>query len=202
MNNTFIIPFKKESAVQQIACCNWPDKFPYVPGVTFTVWHDSQYFHIKYNVDEKTVRAEQNILGGEVYMDSCVECFISPGENNPYYYNFEFNAAGKVAMARRTGRSDPQSAPIEVLESIKVYPSLGTEPFAERPGKPWSLEVCIPASALWLDGVQKWDSMKMRMNFYKCGDGLSEPHYITWQPIKTENPDYHRPEFFVPVEFE
>ncbi|MBO7233161.1 MAG: hypothetical protein J6V16_08435, partial [Bacteroidales bacterium] len=23
-----------------------------------------------------------------------------------------------------------------------------------------------------------------------------QPHYLSWQPINTEKPDFHRPEFF------
>lgn len=36
----------------------------------------------------------------------------------------------------------------------------------------------------------------MKANFYKCGDGLTVPHYLSWSPIVTEKPDFHRPEFF------
>ena len=36
----------------------------------------------------------------------------------------------------------------------------------------------------------------MRANFYKCGDQSTVVHYSTWNPVETEKPDYHRPEFF------
>jgi hypothetical protein len=42
---------------------------------------------------------------------------------------------------------------------------------------------------------------KCRANFYKCGDDLPEPHFLAWNMINTEEPDFHRPEFFGTLEF-
>lgn len=196
------IPFKTPSEWHPIECLNWPGQFPYKPELKFRVWHDGKYFFIEYFVEEETSKAEQTVLGGPVYEDSCVECFIKPGDG-PHYYNFEWNAAGKLAMARRTGRDDPEDAPEEVLRSVVVEPSLGTEPFGETAlGKPWSLKVAIPCSALFGDRVDRWCGRKMKMNFYKCGDGLKTMHFVSWAPVGTPKPDYHRPEYFAEVEFE
>ena len=40
-----------------------------------------------------------------------------------------------------------------------------------------------------------------RANVYKCGDLLPVPHFISWNPITTESPDFHRPEFFGQMRF-
>lgn len=40
------------------------------------------------------------------------------------------------------------------------------------------------------------------VNFYKCGDDLPKPHYLCWNPIKSETPDFHLPEFFGNAIFE
>jgi len=34
-----------------------------------------------------------------------------------------------------------------------------------------------------------------KANFYKCGDELPLPHYLSWNPIYTETPDFYRPDF-------
>lgn len=197
-----IVPLNKPSDWQAIGCLNWENEFPYKPEVTFRVWHDGKYFHIEYKVKEESTKAEQTALGAPVYQDSCVECFIMP-EGSTHYYNFEWNAAGKLAMARRTGRDDPQDAPMAVLESVFAKPSLGTTPFKEVSlEKEWTIEVGIPFSALFGDKLSGWGGQKMKMNFYKCGDGLKTMHFVTWAPICTTKPDYHRPEFFQEVEFE
>ena len=41
----------------------------------------------------------------------------------------------------------------------------------------------------------------LKANFYKCGDKLSVPHYLSWNPVTTEKPDFHRPEYFGLLEF-
>ena len=43
---------------------------------------------------------------------------------------------------------------------------------------------------------------EIKANFYKCGDELQTPHFLSWNPIKIENPDFHRPDFFGTLEFE
>ena len=40
------------------------------------------------------------------------------------------------------------------------------------------------------------DPESIRANFYKCGDKTAHPHYLSWSPIDTPKPDFHRPEFF------
>ena len=58
----------------------------------------------------------------------------------------------------------------------------------------WNLLVVIP---LDLIGVEyKGEALKMRGNFYKCASAASQPHYLSWNPIDTPAPDFHRPEFF------
>ncbi len=188
---------------RKLDCLNWPESFSYKPEVSFSAWHDGKTLHLRYEVSEKSVRAEEGTPGNFVYKDSCVEFFIKPSEADPHYYNFEWNAIGTLYLAYRTCRQDPEKAPAEILSKVKAVSSLGRSTFPERPAEgPWTLDIEIPVEALWHSGLKTWAGIKGRANFYKCGDGLSVPHYVTWAPIETANPDYHRPEFFAPVEFE
>ena len=41
----------------------------------------------------------------------------------------------------------------------------------------------------------------MRANFYKCGDKTLQPHFLSWSPIHSEKPDFHRPEDFGIINF-
>lgn len=181
---------------------NWKENFPYKPQVKFRVWHDGESFHIEYKVKEQGTRALQTVLGGPVYEDSCVECFIQPDPSDPHYYNFEFNPIGMMAMACRTGRNDPEDAPQDVLESVSIETTAGRVAFDEKYVEEWGLKITIPASALFRSGVEDFSGRSMKMNFFKCGDGLKVPHFVTWAPIDTPKPDYHRPEFFQSVDFE
>ncbi len=42
----------------------------------------------------------------------------------------------------------------------------------------------------------------LKANFYKCGDELQTPHFLSWNPIEIEKPDFHRPDFFGTLRFE
>ncbi|MBQ9310045.1 MAG: hypothetical protein IJ222_04190 [Bacteroidales bacterium] len=209
MKKMLKIPYGRLSEPQRLSCLNWAGEFPYKPGVEFRIGYDEGGIHLEYRVDEQSIRALQDVPGGYVYEDSCVEFFFQPSPDDPHYYNFEWNAIGTLYLAWRTGRQDPLNAPAEVLGMVKAEASCGSAPFAERPSEgPWTLKVFIPLEALWKselplkDGKPSLSGLRARANFYKCGDGLKVPHFVSWAPISTEKPDYHRPEFFGEVEFE
>ena len=58
----------------------------------------------------------------------------------------------------------------------------------------WELTVKIPLNLMGLDPENLPD--KIRANFYKCADDTDSMHFVSWSPIETENPDFHRPDFF------
>ena len=57
----------------------------------------------------------------------------------------------------------------------------------------WGMKLSIPAS---LFGMNSFEGVQIRGNLYKCGDKTKTPHYLSAFTIKTEKPDFHRPEFF------
>lgn len=188
---------------QSIGCCNWPESYPYAPQVTFRAAHDGSRLYIRYEVHEQVTRALEMCDGCRVCTDSCVEIFLRPSADDPYYYNFEFNAAGTLCASCRTGRPNPTPLTAEQLALVERYPSLGHEPFEERRGdNRWQLLVAIPACALFRHDVPSFSGRRMSMNLYKCGDALSQPHYLSWAPIPTPQPDFHRPEYFAEVFFQ
>ena len=181
------VPFGGVCEPQRLGCLNWPE-WPYKPSVEFRIGYDEGGIRLEWTVDEQSIRALQGTLGGEVYEDSCVEFFFQPDPDDPHYYNFEWNAIGNLCVSWRTGRHDAEPAPAEVYGLVRAEASCGSMPFAERPADgPW---------------IKSLSGLKAKGNFYKCGDGLSVPHFVTWAPIATEKPDYHRPEFFDWIVFE
>ena len=213
MDISLKVPFGKPGEWHRLDCLNWEAGWPYKPLVEFRLWHTGDVLHLEYRVDEQTVRAVETSDGHDVYKDSCVEFFFQPLTDDPHYYNFEFNAAGTMVCSWRTGRMDPEDAPAEVLASVKREVALDGGAFAssqegnrvgfeERPASgPWSLRAEIPVEALWRSGIRSFAGLRARGNFYKCGDGLKVPHFVTFAPIDTATPDYHRPEFFTELEF-
>ena len=185
---------------QPIACCNWPEGYPYTPEVSFRMFHTGDYLMLRFDVAERYTAALVTEDNGEAWTDSCVEFFIAPDETG--YYNFETTCIGRLLLGARKSRTEAEHASPEVLASIKRYPTLPGEPFTEREGdNRWSLTLAIPPQALFRHAFNDWSGVEARMNLYKCGDKLSHPHFLSWRPIRTENPDFHRPEFFEQVKF-
>lgn len=187
---------------EPVACCNWPAEFPYTPAVNVKLFHDNERLYIKFDVTEKDILAKVAEDQGKTWTDPCVEFFVSP-HGNMDYYNFECTCTGKLLLAWHPADKPKEAAPMSVIESVVRHPSLGTECFSLREGEnSWSVIEIIPASALFRSGIDSWESKKMSANFYKCGDELPTPHFISWAPIEWKEPSFHRPEFFGTLEFE
>jgi len=180
---------------------NWPDQFPEKPEVSFSLENCGEYLRLHFTVNEKSSIARAKKHFDHVWEDSCCEMFISFNDEGKYY-NLETSCNGYQVFSYRTDRFDPEDAPMAVMNTIEVETSLekgGT--FEERPKGEWSLDIKIPASAFWRSGLSSFENVRARGNFYKCGDNLSTAHYVSWAPIDIPAPDFHRPEFFKPIDF-
>lgn len=178
-------------AKSSLDCVPWSAEFPYKPKVDFAVAHDGLRLFIRFDVEEKNVKAVTTKSNGPVWEDSCAEFFVRvPG--SAFYYNFETNCIGAGLAAKRTSRSDCVHFGEDKMSQIVRRSSLPFSPVDAGPGK-WSLELEIPF-ALFCESEAV--PQVLEANFYKCGDKTAEPHFLSWSPIDTPSPDFHRPEFF------
>ena len=180
---------------------NWPDAYPYKPRVEFAAAHTGDALLLHYRVEEQSVRAIARQDHEHIWEDSCVEFFCMPAGDG-IYYNVECNCTGKLLVAVGKDRNERLAAPAEIMQSIDRWASLGTTPFDTRlePTK-WELALRLPIAAFFKHKFDSFDGLTASGNFYKCGDCLPVPHFISWNPITTENPDFHRPEFFGQIKF-
>lgn len=184
-----------------IACVNWKE-YPYQPDVKFRAAHTGDAILLHYQVTEASVRAVATADDGRVWEDACVEFFLSP-ESNDFYYNFECNCAAKLLLHGGPAGGERPGAAEDVLKSVKRWASLGTEPFEERVGEcSWEVALVIPTSAIFRHEIADLHGKTMRANFYKCGDLLQTPHFLSWSPIDLPQPKFHCPEFFGEIVFE
>ena len=94
-------------------------------------------------------------------------------------------------------RANPQ-----IISKIRRQTSVGTDLVKEKKGEfKWTITIAIPFEVFFHHKIKELKGRTFRANFYKCGDMLSVPHYITWNPIGTENPDYHQPKYFGEIKF-
>jgi hypothetical protein len=180
---------------------NWPE-YSYRPQVQFRLAYGDSAFFIQYRVKEKYIRARAAEDNGHVNLDACVEIFISP-DGGDLYYSLESNCAGVVLFNVGEGRHNREFSAPELLTKIRRLPSLGREPFEESTGDfEWELLLTLPYECLFKHPGYTPEGKQAKANFFKCGDELTEEHYLTWNPIKAPQPDYHRPECFGTVKFE
>ena len=189
-----------KTVINPIDTINW-EEFPYRPDLKFRIGHVNNEIWLKYYVTEKNILAQETKTNGEVYKDSTVEFFVSVDGKN--YYNFEFSCIGTIHLAHGAGRNNRKFIDNKTVEKIEIKSSLGNQPFAEKSGNfSWEMMIRIPIGCFAFDKITTLHELKATANFYKCGDETSEPHFVTWNPIGTENPDYHCPEYFGEVLFE
>lgn len=190
----------KNTVLNKIDTINWVN-YSYKPEVSFRIGHNSSQIWLSYEIKENHIRALETRTNGDVYKDSCVEFFISPDGNN--YYNFEFNCIGTIHQAYGPDRNNRRFVDPEIIQSIEIESSLGNQPFKEKSGNfSWELMVKIPVQIFQFTNLNSFNKLKATANFYKCGDETTLPHYVTWNPVKTDEPDYHQPKFFGKVLFE
>ena len=169
---------------------------------SFDISHDGHAILLHYYVHEKQVRAVNTGYHSPVWEDSCVEFFFSLKGDEDHYYNFEFNAIGSILAAYGKDRHERRWLPEDVLPHVETFPSLGREPFGtiDKPTR-WDLQIRIPKTALFFTTVDDLSGLDGYANFYKCGDKLDHPHYLSWNPVLTEEPDFHTPRFFRHLSF-
>jgi len=174
---------------------NWVKEYPYRPITQFNIARSTDSIFIKFSVRGSMLRAIYSNDQDPVHEDSCVEFFCMPVGADKYT-NFEFNCIGTCSATSRKGRNEeviPFSK--EEMNSIKRFPSIGRRAFNEMEGMfEWELTVKIPFVLMGVDPTNLPE--KILGNFYKCADGTDSPHFVSWSPIKTEQPDFHCPEFF------
>ena len=188
-----------------MSCVNWRDAFPYQPQATVEVSADSSSVNILFSVSGKEILAASTADHSNVWCDSCVEFFCRVPESE-HYINFEMNCVGAMTAARRRGRNDDvQHLSLDLLSQIKRYAPLSMEsiiPFHVQSDKCWHAGMTVPFHIIYGMTLDEWRQAgapvpeKLLCNFYICADKADEPYFVSWAPIYTPAPDFHRPEFF------
>lgn len=174
----------------------WPS-YPAKPAVQFSIAHCPSAILLQFGVKEKHMKAVHSNINDPVYKDSCVEFFISLDEGAAYY-NFEFNCLGTVLAGFGRGNTDRELLPPAELQKIKteVLISRGEEQAQ------WEITLILPVTVFVHHPSLKLQGRQCSANFYKCGDDLPEPHFLSWSNIVSKEPNFHLPQFFGVLNFQ
>ena len=176
-----------------VQCANWPETFPYTPFCGGRVARTEDALVVDFRVSGLDLRAQNTEDNGRQWEDSCVEVFIQDPEKADYY-NFEINALGKVLACYGPVREGRTRRPEAQMKKILRFAHLEGGPLDKDGIQTWRVGVVIPFELIGLHPDNLPHSI--RANFYKCGDKTAHPHYVSWSPIDTPKPDFHRPDFF------
>lgn len=180
---------------------NWSGQHPYKPTVKFRISYVDDCILLHYVVTEESVAAVADDDGGRVWEDSCCEFFLQPFEDGPYY-NFECNAAGKMYIACGMTREGRKQVAAIHYHNVKRWTSFGRKTFKEKNGRQtWEVALIIPLDVMTSHHLRHPRGMTMRANFYKCGDKLAKPHFLSWNPVDCDHPNFHRPSSFGKITF-
>lgn len=175
----------------------WSDD-GYKPQVSFTIAHNGSNIFLRYTVFEDDINVVYNNINDPVYRDTCVEFFISIG-NDASYYNLEFNRLGICLAAYGNTNPGRESIPEEEIKQIRSQAKLqkADSDFIYQ----WQLTLIIPLTVFIKHHDINLNGLACKANFYKCGDDLPKPHFLAWSNIESQNPNFHLPQFFGDVLF-
>lgn len=186
-----------------IDCNNWGTVGDGLPNVSVRIAHQDNSIILEFKVTDSVRRATQHD-NERIWEDSCVEFFVMPDANEPFYYNIEANCVGNILIGSGEQRRDRVRAGSGILKSVMRFSNLGSELFGLQKGeKQWSVALIIPVTVFFRNRpIASLHGMQGRANFYKCGDLLPHPHYLSFSEVDSPRPDFHRPESFVALLFQ
>ncbi len=181
-----------------------PNHFPVTQA---KLAYDNSALYVIFKVQDRYIRAVAKKHQDEVCNDSCVEFFFTP-ENSIQngYFNLEMNCGGIMLFRYQTKSGiemkDIDSAYLNQIELSHSMPE-SVNPELTTPVD-WTVEYRLPFSILekYYAMDQPNTNVIWRVNFYKCADKTSHPHWLTWAKVNFQNPNFHLPEFFGFVKFE
>lgn len=153
------------------------------------ICRDDRALHVRLSAIEPYIRAENRDPMQEPCEDSCLEFFFCPDPEDNRYFNIEFNPNGLMYLGFGSGAHDlirlmPEDEPIT--------------PHVVRTANGWNLTYSVPYSLIlrFFPNFQPVSGGCIRANCFKCGNLTVHPHYLSWNPVTSEKPAFHRPEDF------
>ena len=185
MKRYVIRPFTTWEDVESLAI----DANLWLPPADVAAWgriaRDADGLRVRLTAREQAIRNQERGPLGHPWEDSCLEFFFSPMAGDGRYVNIEFNPNACLCVGLGDGRFRTRLLP----EQDWFAPS----PFTTSDG--WGIEYRV----LWtfirtlFPGFEPKPGAVMRANCYKCGDKTKRPHFLAWNPVTSETPNFHRP---------
>lgn len=153
--------------------------------------HDDEAFYVRMWAEEADVRAEYpaSDLLANTYEDSCLEFFLAPVPGDARYLNFEFNPNCAVGVQIGVTKTDRT----RLVRTDDLY-----EAVSARTEDGWEIAYKVPFDFIrqFYPDFAAESGEVLRGNFYKCGNLTVSKHYLSWNSIDSDTPNFHMPECF------
>lgn len=199
------------AAAQTLEITNflWKDS-GHRPKVQARLLYDDAALGLIFRVEDRYVRAVAEKFQDSVCTDSCVEFFVAPVAGSTAYLNFEVNCGGTMLVFRCPSPEERQAGKEQIVltaEDEALMPVAHSLPKKVDPeiAEPttWTIEYHLPFALFgkYFGIARPQPGTTWRANFYKCADHTSHPHWGSWAPVETPNPNFHVPASFQPLLF-
>ena len=156
------------------------------PKTTIKGVYSDKGLTVLFQSDEKNVLARYKGVNEKPWTDSCVEIFFNPCPTlSDMYFNFELSAGGGLLIGYGEGRGNRLRCDF-TLDIFDIETEIKSDG--------WIAKLTIPFSFV-LSYAEEFHNV-FSGNFQKCGDETQSPHFVVWNEIKSNIPDFHKPEFF------
>lgn len=187
------------STLIQVDHVNWAE-FPYKPIVSAQVAHSKDFIWILADIQENHIRGHELKDHGHVWEDSCFEFFLQ-FPNQPRYVNIETNCLGVSLASIHVNRNECTLFSEEDMKQfvrISSCKQTYTDHYNHDKMQHWQLLLGVPKAVLMerFSCTQDTFPTTFCANFYKCGDKTIKPHFLSWNAIDLDKPDFHVPAFF------
>ncbi len=185
---------QQQGELFSIQCYPWGKNYQ-PPTTGSLVFLPDQGFFLRMHCEESNPTAYYTKNSDPVHTDSCMEAFLNffP-ENQKEYINFEINPNGAMKCSIGSERNSPQHPRLYFEKEGIPIP----RPSVTKATDFWEISLFIPLSFI-KTAYGRCDFRSgqiLRGNFYKCGENTPIPHFGTFFPVLSPNPDFHRPNDF------
>lgn len=153
--------------------------------------YDDDALHVRMWAEEEHVRAEYQRTDPfpKCYEDSCLEFFIAPMAGDDRYMNLEFNP--NCAVCSEIGTQ--KSGRVRLIPTDDVFRASSS-----YTADGWEIVYELPFEYIrtFYPGFSAGPGVQVRGNFYKCGNLTEHKHYLSWNPVDSDTPNFHVPASF------
>lgn len=170
-----------------IDCLLWSPEVPI--RAQAQLCYDADALYVRLLAVEPHIRAEETGPLGAPCEDSCLEFFFSPMNGDARYFNIECNPNGCVYLGFGSCIEDL----VRLLpEQMPIVPQV------EYTQGGWQVTYSVPFAFVcrFFPDFCPVSGSTIRANCYKCGDATLQPHFLSWNPVTSETPAFHRPQDF------